>query len=402
MAKKSTDIPKGESEDDSLPGASRFAVSGMFRGKRGDNEKTDTKVEDEAGFFKNVSKRLTFWRESDTANGVEDKRKKSAGMLRMVGKGARKSGEPRDAAKQLAMLQKEKEQNRKRQLIIAKQKGRNEQKEKEIQKEEKRIADLIARAEAEQKREEELRQKELAKLEIARQREAAKKKLEDSKQQQEEEQRRKEEAKLEAERKRDEARKQKKERDRQKVSAADTEKEQKKGKTPSNAAAKFFSNIWSTGTSAFSGNKVVEEWVPLIPKTRIEPGEIVPVQIQGIDLLVVASRDGKVHCLANACSHMGTPLDTGRLESRPKQDASGKSILTNTTPPKVECEDCITCPLHHTAFSLETGEVRGDWCPYPPVIGPAMGKVKETSPVATFDIRTRGKNIEVRFNSPVE
>ena len=243
-------------------------------------------------------------------------------------------------------------------------------------------------------------------LEAARQREDAKKEKEkarlEAEKQREEEQRQKEEAKLEAERKRDEARKQKAERERQKAQATEEDQSEKKEKMPISAAAKFFSNIWSAGIAAFSGNKVKEEWVTLLPKTRIEPGELVPVQIRGIDLLVVASRDGKVHCLANSCSHMGTPLDTGRLESRPKQDASGKLVLSNDVSPKVECEDCILCPLHQTAFSLETGEVRGEWCPYPPIIGPAMGTVKPTSPLATFDIRIRGKYIEVRLNTPVE
>jgi nitrite reductase/ring-hydroxylating ferredoxin subunit len=66
------------------------------------------------------------------------------------------------------------------------------------------------------------------------------------------------------------------------------------------------------------------------------------------------------------------------------------------------CEDCIVCPLHRTAFALESGEVRGEWCPYPPVVGPMVGKIKKQTSVATFDVRTKGKLIEVRINSPLE
>jgi nitrite reductase/ring-hydroxylating ferredoxin subunit len=65
------------------------------------------------------------------------------------------------------------------------------------------------------------------------------------------------------------------------------------------------------------------------------------------------------------------------------------------------CEECIVCPLHRTAFSLESGEVRGEWCPYPPVIGKLTGAVKKQASLAVFDVRTRGKNIEVRLNTPV-
>jgi nitrite reductase/ring-hydroxylating ferredoxin subunit len=371
MVIKSTDAEEKDSspDDRALSGVSRFAsMGGMFRGKKSDNDNDpDDEQEDEAGFLKNISRRLSFRRETEKeANGVQEP-KKSSGFLRMMGIG--KEPKSRDEAKSLAMLQKEKEINRKRQLILAEQKNRDNEKEKEMKLEEKRIAELIAKAEAEQKRDEARRQKEAAKLEMARQREEVKKQ--------------KEKAKLEAGKAKEEEGREKEEQ-----------------RTPMSAAGKFFSNVWNTTTSAFGRGE--EEWVPLIPKTRIEPGEIVPVQVQGIDLLVVASRDGKVHCLANSCSHMGTPLDTGRLESRPKRDPSGNGMLTtNSVNPRVECEDCIICPLHHTAFSLETGQVRGEWCPYPPVLGSVLGTVKKTAPVPTFDIRTRGKFIEVRLNSPV-
>ena len=64
------------------------------------------------------------------------------------------------------------------------------------------------------------------------------------------------------------------------------------------------------------------------------------------------------------------------------------------------CEDCIVCPLHKTAFALDSGQVRGEWCPYPPVLGKVMGSVKRQETLAVFDVRTRGKNIEVRLNTP--
>lgn len=391
MAQKSSDDEKSDQEDDSLSGMNRFAIlGGMLRGKKDDDDDdndaaADTK--DEAGFFRSISKRLPFRR--DTANGYqvdgEKQEKKSNAILRMMGVG--RDSDKKDPSKQLALLRKEQELNRKRQVLIAEQKKRDEEKEKEIKLEEKRIAEEIAKAEAARQSELAKQQKERAKLEAEKQKE--------------EERKQKELTKLEAERKRDALRKEKAEIRRQNaLAAADAEKEAKQEReTPPSAAAKFFSNVWNTTASAFSRGE--EEWVPLIKKTRIDPGEYIPVQVQGLDLLVVASRDGKVHCLANSCSHMGTPLETGRLESRPKEDADGKKILSKSVPPKVECEDCIICPLHQTAFSLETGEVRGEWCPHPPVIGPAMGNVKKTSPVATFDIRTKGEYIEVRINSPL-
>ena len=169
--------------------------------------------------------------------------------------------------------------------------------------------------------------------------------------------------------------------------------------------------------------KVKEEWVPVFPKTRIMPGEMVPVTVGGIDLLVIASNDGQsLYCIANSCPHLGTPLETGQLTRLPVEVSSVSSSTTTRTafgPPEDQvglifsetdvakilsqdgCEDCIVCPLHKTAFALQSGEVRGEWCPYPPVLGKVMGTVKQPTAAAVFDIRTKGKNIEVRLNSVV-
>jgi nitrite reductase/ring-hydroxylating ferredoxin subunit len=186
-----------------------------------------------------------------------------------------------------------------------------------------------------------------------------------------------------------------------------------------------------------------EEWVTVFPKTRIMPGQQVPVTVAGIDLLVVASNDGRnrLYCIANACPHLGTPLETGQLVRLPAESSTGSggssasssktrsssssnktatqqqpsSVVVAKQPSRPNqwtelevssilqqdgCENCIVCPLHRTAFALESGEVRGEWCPYPPIIGKMVGIVKEPTPVATFDIRTKGKDVQVRINSP--
>jgi nitrite reductase/ring-hydroxylating ferredoxin subunit len=185
-------------------------------------------------------------------------------------------------------------------------------------------------------------------------------------------------------------------------------------------------------------NEPIETWYTVFPKTRIMPGEMVPVTVAGVDLLVVASIDGRsLYCIANSCPHLGTPLETGKLTRLPIESKTIPSSKTTTllqqpiptTASSVDvaivksnnpiendgiifsetdisnilsqdgCEDCIVCPLHHTAFALKSGEVRGEWCPYPPMIGPIMGTIKSATSAAVFDVRTRGKNIEVRFNS---
>ena len=186
----------------------------------------------------------------------------------------------------------------------------------------------------------------------------------------------------------------------------------------SSVASKFMSGFMESVTSSGS-NK--EEWVAVLPKARITPGEIVPVEVAGLDLIIVASKDAQnIYAMVNSCPHLGTPLEIGFLERRPIEanryadkeikDTPKNSLQAPTPFQEADiaamlasdgCEDCIICPLHKTAFALKSGEVRGEWCPYPPVVGKLTAAVKNSNSAAVFDVRTRGKNIEVRLNTPL-
>ena len=65
----------------------------------------------------------------------------------------------------------------------------------------------------------------------------------------------------------------------------------------------------------------------------IAAGDLVPVEVDGLALLVAADLDGKIFAIANSCPHLGTPLENGRL-------GEGSTIV---------------CPLHKSAFSLVDG-----------------------------------------------
>ena len=132
-------------------------------------------------------------------------------------------------------------------------------------------------------------------------------------------------------------------------------------------------------------------------------------------LLLVASKDGSdLHCVANSCPHLGTPLEIGLLERRPMEISESSPFEKGRKPSELRetdianllaqdgCEDCIVCPLHKTAFALNSGEVRGEWCPYPLVLAKVVGTVKRKSTLPVFGVRVRGKNIEVRINTPFE
>lgn len=170
-----------------------------------------------------------------------------------------------------------------------------------------------------------------------------------------------------------------------------------------NGASSALTNVWKTVR-----NDDNDEWTTVCPKTRISPGEVFPVVAGGVDLLVIGSKDGtKIHCIANNCPHLGTPLESGMIERRKRESSDAPSYSMSTeddTKPMINdgFEDCIVCPLHQTAFSLDTGEVNGEWCPYPPVLGKVMGTVKQKNRLPTFNMRTKGKNIQIKISSMVE
>ena len=58
-------------------------------------------------------------------------------------------------------------------------------------------------------------------------------------------------------------------------------------------------------------------------------------------------------------------------------------------------KQCITCPAHGTAFSLEDGSVQGEWCPKLPNL-PLVGKLGPgPAPLKTFASRVEEGTVEV-------
>mmetsp|Transcript_29381 Transcript_29381/g.60954 ORF Transcript_29381/g.60954 Transcript_29381/m.60954 type:complete len:287 (+) Transcript_29381:191-1051(+) len=158
--------------------------------------------------------------------------------------------------------------------------------------------------------------------------------------------------------------------------------------------AKAMSGLSNLNLPLFQRSR--QEWVVACPKTRVGPGQITPCVVNGLDIIIFASRDGsRLDAFANSCPHLGSPFDLGTIERKESLDEVGDGAGDG-------CVDCIVCPVHRTAFEIQSGEVRGEWCPYPPILGGVMGYVKPKSNLVKFAVRLRGKNVEVRIVTPLE
>jgi nitrite reductase/ring-hydroxylating ferredoxin subunit/uncharacterized membrane protein len=99
-----------------------------------------------------------------------------------------------------------------------------------------------------------------------------------------------------------------------------------------------------------------EEWTAILEESQLEDGALTHAQAGGVDVAVVRLR-GRLHALANRCSHRGCSLHEGRIEN-----------------------ETIICPCHGSTFRLD-GSI---------VTGPA------TSPQPTFQIRVDDGIIQIR------
>lgn len=84
-----------------------------------------------------------------------------------------------------------------------------------------------------------------------------------------------------------------------------------------------------------------QEWTPVLDASMLLDGRPMRAMAGERELLIV-SRDGTIHVLADRCAHRGGKLHEGELEG-----------------------DCIICPLHGTRFRLKDGSVARGPSAYP-------------------------------------
>eukprot|EP00188_Purpureofilum_apyrenoidigerum_P000713 Plantae.Rhodophyta-Purpureofilum_apyrenoidigerum.ctg13328.p1 GENE.Plantae.Rhodophyta-Purpureofilum_apyrenoidigerum.ctg13328~~Plantae.Rhodophyta-Purpureofilum_apyrenoidigerum.ctg13328.p1 ORF type:complete len:196 (-),score=21.44 Plantae.Rhodophyta-Purpureofilum_apyrenoidigerum.ctg13328:178-765(-) len=118
-----------------------------------------------------------------------------------------------------------------------------------------------------------------------------------------------------------------------------------------------------------------EAWVQLCPTADLQPGEVKSVYVASQSILVACDDDGQVYASSNVCPHLGTPLDNGTV-----------------------ADGAIICAQHKSSWDLTTGEVKGKWCPFPPLIGPVSGLLQPARDLLVYSVRENNGYVEGLIN----
>jgi len=104
------------------------------------------------------------------------------------------------------------------------------------------------------------------------------------------------------------------------------------------------------------------KWINVLSETELPEGERKVVKAEDRSILLIHEA-GELYAIASACPHMRLPLKGGKIEGH-----------------------TITCPWHHSAFDLQTGDVK-DWSPWPPAVGKMLGALRREHALPVFAIK---------------
>lgn len=113
-------------------------------------------------------------------------------------------------------------------------------------------------------------------------------------------------------------------------------------------------------------------WIKALPETELSNGERTVVEAGERSILLIHS-EGTIYALESRCPHMRLPLKGAQVEG--------------TT---------LTCPWHHSAFDLRTGDVQ-DWSPWPPAVGKMLGVLRRERALTVYPVKVEDGAIWVEI-----
>lgn len=112
-------------------------------------------------------------------------------------------------------------------------------------------------------------------------------------------------------------------------------------------------------------------WTKVLSQDTLPEGGRKVVKTESGPVLVV-SHGGGIYAVSSKCPHMSLPLRKGKLTE----------------------DGAIVCPFHRSAFDLKTGQPK-NWTPFPPLVGPIMGRLSAEKGLPTYPVKIEAGSIWV-------
>jgi nitrite reductase/ring-hydroxylating ferredoxin subunit len=103
-------------------------------------------------------------------------------------------------------------------------------------------------------------------------------------------------------------------------------------------------------------------WINVLPQAELADGERRVVSVGEHSVLLI-HHEGEIYALESRCPHMRLPLK--------------EALIEGTT---------LTCPWHHSAFDLRSGDVK-DWSPWPPAVGRMLGALRRERALTVYPVK---------------
>jgi nitrite reductase/ring-hydroxylating ferredoxin subunit len=103
-------------------------------------------------------------------------------------------------------------------------------------------------------------------------------------------------------------------------------------------------------------------WIKVLSENELAEGQRTVVDAGERSILLI-HEGGQIYALESRCPHMRLPLKGAKIEG--------------TT---------LTCPWHHSAFDLRTGNVQ-DWSPWPPAVGKMLGSLRRERALVVYPVK---------------
>jgi nitrite reductase/ring-hydroxylating ferredoxin subunit len=114
-------------------------------------------------------------------------------------------------------------------------------------------------------------------------------------------------------------------------------------------------------------------WIKILPHTELPPNTRKVVRVGQRAILLIHHHD-RIYAMENHCPHLRLPLQKGQIIA----------------------DNAIICPWHHSAFDLDTGDVKA-WSPWPPGVGRLVAVLSREKALPIFPTKVEDGTIWVNL-----